>query len=143
MNRITELPEGSISPRYTNEEIQRLKAIGLNTGSVSDGYHTFDELYAHRIALFKATCRVLSVMANQVPYLELEHEVVWKSQVHSDGSLIEGWFIMGIDSRPGKQITYHLPMSEWDNCKWANPLEKAPEWDGHSSAEVLKRLAEL
>lgn len=38
---------------------------------------------------------------------------------------------------------YHLPMSEWDNCKWANTLENAPEWDGHTSADVLKRLAEI
>jgi hypothetical protein len=132
-----------ICKRNAQSAVDTLKDITGSAGAISDGYHTFDELYAHRIALFRVTCRALSLMASQVPYIELEHEIVWKSQVHSDGSIMEGWFIMGIDSRPGKQITYHLPMSEWDNCKFANTLEKAPEWDGHTSADVLKRLAEL
>lgn len=136
MNRIPELPESSISAGYINEEIQRLKGIGLHVGLVSDGYHTFDELYEHRIANFRLVCKYVrgAYNYNVVP--------VWKSKLHSDGSVYEGWFIAGIDTVPGKQITYHIPMSQWD--KWpAMEYKQAPEWDGHTSADVLKRLAEL
>jgi len=114
-----------------------IKATVQDKGKVSDGYHTFDELYEHRIVNFIAACRLLS----QIPG---EGGRVWISKKHSDGSEWDGWFIMGIDSEPGKQITYHLPISKWDECKYvAAVIEKAPQWDGHTSADVLKRLANL
>jgi hypothetical protein len=39
-------------------------------------------------------------------------------------------------------ITYHLPMKYWDRANVIE-LERAPEWDGHTSKDVLKRLASL
>jgi hypothetical protein len=101
---------------------------------VSDGYHTFDELYDHRIALFIALARVL----------EGDEEVdVWRSKRHSDATMIEGWFIMGIGKRTGTQITYHLPMSRWEQTEFCETLQLAPPFDGHTSEDVLKRLAAL
>ena len=51
---------------------------------------------------------------------------------------------MGIGKEKGKQITYHLPARYWHEvCEFAEILEKAPEWDGHTSDDVLKRLASL
>lgn len=101
---------------------------------VSDGYHTFDELYAHRIALFIALCKDLD--GNN-------HPRVWRSKKHSDGSAYEGWFIMGINTEPGEQITYHLPMSEWENTNFAKERDTAPQFDGHTPADVLNRLKNL
>jgi hypothetical protein len=106
--------------------------INIPMGKVSDGYHTFDELYEHRVVLFMTLCRVLSYGYKNAP--------VWKSQVHSDGSTWAGWFIMGINDVAGAQITYHLPMSKWEDCWFAPTLEKAPDFDGHTSNDVLERL---
>ena len=96
----------------------------------SDGYHTFDELYEHRITLFIALCKC-------------RKESSWRSMKHSDGSSFEGWFIMGINYTQGKQISYHLPISKWEITDFVPTLEKAPEFDGHTSEDVLKRIGEL
>lgn len=105
----------------------------IDTNQVSDGYHTFGELYEHRIALFMCLCT----------YIADRHDNVWKSKLHSDGSAVEGWFIMGINTEKGKQISYHLPVDKWGECWMAKELENAPEWDGHTSADVLERLKSI
>jgi hypothetical protein len=115
-------------------------------GGLSDGYHTFDELYEHRIMLYITLCKSLMaayVQDSLTPFADPDRIPVWKSKVHSDGSTWDGWFIMGIDQEPGLQITYHLPVSKWDLCGFAFELEKAPEFDGHTPADVLKRLESL
>jgi hypothetical protein len=101
-------------------------------GKISDGYHTFDELYEHRVVLFIALCKMC--------YLPND---VWRSEIHSDGSRYDGWFVMGINKEPGQQITYHLPMREWPNTEFAETLERAPRWDEHNSNDVIKRLRDL
>jgi hypothetical protein len=68
---------------------------------------------------------------------------VWRSKLHSDGSSFDGWFILGIGKEKGKQITYHLPTVRWDEVSFAETLEKAPEWDGHTPDDVLERLKAL
>ena len=101
-------------------------------GQTSDGYHTFDELYEHRIALFLALC--VQVSANE------NTGYVWYSRLHSDGSAIPGWFVMGIGTKPGEQITYHMADDYWPLTEFCQTLDRAPEWDGHSPADVLTRL---
>lgn len=64
----------------------------------------------------------------------------WRSRLHHDGSAFDGWFIIGIGKEKGEQITYHLPERMWSDCDWAETLDRAPEWDGHTSADVLERL---
>ena len=103
---------------------------------VSDGYHTIAELYDHRNTLYIALCRAQSYIENEFGCARF----VWRSKLHSDGSSMEGWFILGIGKEKGKQVTYHLPNSRWDDTSFAETLEKAPEWDGHTSQDVLKRL---
>jgi hypothetical protein len=102
------------------------------TGETSDGYHTFNELYDHRIGLFLALCAVVETVA--------DGRYCWRSKLHSDGTSIDGWFIVGINSKPGDQITYHLPMSRWSDTDWIMTIERAPKFDGHTSADVLQRL---
>lgn len=125
-------------PNESVDLINRFIAYGnknghVDTNLVSDGFHTFGELYDHRITLFIQLCK--SVNDNTGSY-----DQVWRSKLHSDGSAWEGWFILGINKEAGEQITYHLPESEWVNCDFAQTLDKAPEWDGHTSADVLERL---
>lgn len=114
--------------------INTIIANGCDTNLISDGYHTFGELYDHRIALYIALCRIINSTTRLV---------VWKSKKHSDGSELDGWFILGINTGTGEQITYHLPISKWDETDFAYAFEQAPEYDGHTSADVLKRLEQL
>jgi hypothetical protein len=112
-----------------------LKSIEAEV-SISDGYHTFDELYEHRITLYIALCRWLfNALAKRSD--------VWRSQVHSDGSNYDGWFLLGINKEKGKQITYHIPNERWEETEFAETLDKAPEFDGHTSADVLTRIKSL
>lgn len=101
--------------------------VECDAEQVSDGYHTFGELYAHRCILFAALCRAHEALA-------------WKSLTHSDGSSFDGWFIAGL-RLPTGDITYHLPLKMWDTLR-IPVLKSAPEWDGHTSADVVKRLTE-
>jgi len=100
-----------------------VEAPPLVTGETSDGYHTFNELYEHRHALFSALCKFTDS---------------WKSKLHSDGTMFDGWFIAGINT-PAGQATYHLPMSWWD-CVHAKELEQAPDWDGHTADDTVNRI---
>lgn len=96
-------------------------------GQVSDGYHTFDELYEHRHALF-------------IALMDSNRQHAWKSRKHGDGSdSYEGWFVAGLFTKSGMQITYHLPDRLWDQCE-VTALPQAPEWDGHTSDDVVARL---
>lgn len=125
---------------YINKSIQ---AEGVNTNLISDGYHTFGELYEHRIELWVQYCRLMVAMGTTLQaraYIDVE---VWRSKLHSDGSSFDGWFVLGIGKDAGDQMTYHLPMKHWERCEFAETLERAPEFDGHTSADVLKRLAAL
>lgn len=102
---------------------------------VSDGYHTFDELYEHRIELYLC----LTNLIFKTPGAPL----IWKSRKHSDGTTFAGWFVLGIGSNPGEQITYHLPEKYWSQLQWAREMATAPEWDGHGPQDVLTRLIKL
>ena len=99
-----------------------------------DGYHTFDELYEHRIVLFIQLCRKIA-WKGEIP--------IWRSKLHSDGMSYDGWFILGIHKEKGGQITYHLPLEKWEETNYAETLEKAPEWDGHTSKDILERLKSI
>lgn len=96
-------------------------------GGVSDGYHTFDELYDHRVALFVALMKSHPIAA-------------WKSLLHEDGTMYEGgWFIAGL-ILPEGMITYHLPMSEWDRLDGIVEHDRGLAWDGHTPQDVVDRL---
>lgn len=73
--------------------------IPCPTGQVSDGYHTFDELYQHRCMLFCAL-----MFSNPA--------ISWVSSIHHDGTMMADWFIAGMDLPTGR-VTYHLPISMW------------------------------
>lgn len=106
-----------------------VKASGWSTivkpidGSTSDGYHTFDELYEHRMVLF-------SVVSNQ------NKDLAWKSLLHNDGTMFDDYFIAGIKTPEG-QYTYHYHIDAWDKFD-VKELERAPEWDGHKPEDVTR-----
>ena len=127
-----------VSPSSLNADIAKL--IYGGTDEVSDGYHTFGELYDHRITLFIALCGYVSYDGfNQV----------WRTRKHSDGTEMQGWFLLGITNRHGQQLSYHLPNRYWAICQEQikgygfKMLDQAPDFDGHTSADVLTRLFTL
>lgn len=106
--------------------------LKADTNKISDGYHTFEQLYDHRCELWMALCKSPNYFHR-----------TWKSQVHSDGSRWNGWFILGIDRKKHEQITYHLPIKYWEECSGIKTLPKAPEFDGHTSRDVIARIRGL
>lgn len=99
------------------------------TVETSDGYHTFNELYHHRAVLF-------SVIVKAFP------ERAWKARQHHDGTMYEGMFIVGIDTHYG-QASYHYYIEPYWNMFACRELERAPEWDGHMSAQAIERIGML
>ena len=98
-------------------------------GDTSDGYHTYNELYHHRAVLFTMIC-------NQ------NKEIAWKSKKHSDGTMFDNMFIVGIDT-PRGQATYHYDiLPYWDYFK-VKELETAPIWDGHTPSQAIDRILEM
>lgn len=130
--------------RIEEDAFPRRAYIEVNDLSlVSDGYHTVAELYDHRITLFIALCRQIERSFYNGDIDEPD-PYVWRSKFHSDGKpAFDGWFVMGISSVKDKQITYHLPLSRWDETNFAETLEKAPEYDSHTPSDVLERLKKL
>ena len=69
-------------------------------------------------------------------------KIAWKSKTHSDGTSWDGWFVAGIGTEKGEQITYHLPIDRWNELRVV-AYDKAPEWDGHTPQDVINRLKSL
>lgn len=105
--------------------------IECDKDDVSDGYHTFAELYEHRYAL------TLALMKSNP-------KKSWVSRRHHDGKMFQGMFITGI-KLPQGQISYHLPNRLWKAAVLtkAKVLRSAPLWDGHDSDLVVRRLIEF
>lgn len=123
--------------KRVNEFLQNTKKeTALCIGDLSDGYHSFDVLYNHRILLF-------ILAAKYMGRSEREDFEIWRSKLHHDGTSYDGWFIMGIILESGEQISYHLPMDKWDMTAFVPTWERAPEWDGHTSNDVLKRIEQI
>lgn len=103
--------------------------IECETGKISDGYHTFDELYEHRCLLF-------------VNLMRSNPSISWRANNHEDGTMFEGWFVAGMHLPTG-DITYHLPVKMWGLLDGKRILtqNKAPKFDGHTPEVVLTRLA--
>lgn len=101
-------------------------------GEVSDGYHTFNELYEYRM-LYNAA--LFNEFAKQGLY------DVHKSRKHSDGEYPFGdsnWFIV-MAELPTGQISNHYEMKDWDKFQIPEkPL--ANKWDEHSPRDVADRL---
>lgn len=106
----------------------------LTEEEISDGYHTFKELYEYRL------------LYNAAFFNELAKEgtiKVHKSKRHSTGELCfgGGWFIV-MAELPTGQISNHYEFKDWDlfHCK---EQKRADIWDSHTPQEASKRLREF
>lgn len=97
-------------------------------GEISDGYHTFNELYYYRM------------LYNAAFFNMLPKEWVHKSKRHNDGEECfgGGWFIV-MANLPTGQISNHYELKDWD--LFQIPEKKvADKWDGHTPQEAAERL---
>lgn len=124
------------------------------TEEISDGYHSFKELYEFRkvynAALFNEWAK------NYLKHLEEVKEGwcllvpispkydVHKSWRHHDGELCfgGGWFIV-VAILPSGQISNHYKAEDWDLFKIPEAEKAKYEFDGHTSEDVLKRLLNI
>ncbi len=110
-----------------NNKILELKEQGFSTKGISDKWHTFGELYYHRMILF---------LTIQKAHLDKS----WRSLQHHDGTMFEDSFIVGIDTPQG-QYTYHYNLEYWDLFKDIKELEYAPKYDGHQPKDIVRLLS--
>jgi len=92
-----------------------------NIGQVSDGFHTFDELYYHRMMLFAVICNTYKNKA-------------WKSWKHEDNTMYDDYFIVGITTPKG-DYSYHYHKDHWSKFN-VKELDNAPKWDGHQPKDT-------
>lgn len=126
--------------------IERDNTTYIWADDVSDNYHTMDELYEHKYALFYA---LIKIYDNYITPMGTRIKC-WKSKVHSDETMFDDSFIVGMTipdrsfepDKPPSYITYHYPVSWWTRFNVIT-LPNAPEWDGHTSDDVIERLMNL
>ena len=128
------LMEDRYKTLWTDEMIEELveEEEVKDMGEVSDGYHTFNELYEYRL-LYNAS------MFNELAKQNLYN--VHKSKRHSDGEIPFGdsnWFIV-MAELPTGQISNHYEMKDWDLFQIPEK-ETANKWDGHTPKDVTERL---
>lgn len=119
-------------------------------GELSDGYHTFNELYEFRkmynAALFNEWAKMERIESPR-PYVIEKHigkYQVHKSWKHNDGELCfgGGWFIVSA-MLPTGQISNHYPASDWNLFKVPEVEKALFPFDGHTGKNVLERLKNL
>lgn len=117
----------------TDTEIRRIKAICKvarvsEIDDISDGFHTFRQLYYQRMMLFATI-------------VKQNKDRAWKSLRHEDGELCfgGGWFIVGVDTPEGS-YTYHYEVNYFSlfDCE---ELERSKHWDGHTEKDVTRLLS--
>ena len=118
-------------------------------GDLSDGYHTYKELYEFRkvynAALFNEWAENLETSSDFGQALfNVPKYNVHKSWRHSDGELCfgGGWFIVSA-MLPTGLISNHYKAEDWDLFKIPEVEKALHEFDGHTSEDVLNRLKKL
>nr|DAY78607.1 MAG TPA: hypothetical protein [Caudoviricetes sp.] len=107
-----------------NNEIKEYKDRTKNSADdISDGYHTFGDLYKHRTYL-------LALAMIHLPY-------AWKARKHEDGTMFDGMFVVGFPT-PNGMVTYHCDNEYWNDFK-VPEIPHAPHFNGYSDADVLDR----
>lgn len=99
-------------------------------GDLSDGNHTFNDLYRQRCVLFAAL-------------VQLFPKISWKTKRHDDGKPCHGGknFLVCIET-PAGPYSYHYPMKDWKMFK-CREIEKAKKFDGHTDRDVERLLSLL
>jgi len=115
-----------------NEDI---KELGDDAEKVSDGYHTFQELYEFRKIYNAALFNGWAVQDKYSVHKSIRH-------FEGDECFGGGWFIV-VAILPTGQISNHYEMKDWDLFKVPSHDKALYPYDGHTSEDVLDRLKGL
>ena len=122
----------------TVPDVERLKLITLiiselddtnKTDDISDGYHTFEELYYQRMMLTKT---VALAAINK-----FDEDTVYRSRLHSDGTMYKDFFIV-VFNTPEGNFSYHYHIMYWGVFDFLKELPNAEEFDGHTWKDVTR-----
>lgn len=132
MDSVIERQQGEDQLRAAETQARLLTLPGRSIGKISDGYHTFDELYDFR-KVYNAS------LFNEWARLGLYS--VHKSLKHHDGedAFGGGWFIV-VAVLPEGQISNHYRLEDWDMFQIPECEKALFEFDGHTPKDVLARL---
>jgi len=111
------------------------KAFFVTDNDISDGYHTFRELYDYRMAYN-------AMFVNEIHKNgKSENYKLHKSLKHSDGELCfgGGWFIVSLELPTG-QISNHYKIEYWDLFKITEYEKSILEYDGHTPEIAKNRM---
>lgn len=126
---------GTVNANHVVADLEQLLSLldslqqeQTDMGEVSDGYHTFNELYYYRM------------LYNAAFFNLLPKQWVHKSKRHHTGEECfgGGWFIV-MANLPTGQISNHYELKDWDLFQ-VPEKEFADEWDGHTPQEAAERL---
>lgn len=103
-----------------------------NLDLISDGRHTFGELYEHRAALL-------------IALMSARPDLSWFAEYHDNDAPLGDFFIAGM-RLPTGDISYHLRRTPWfmilANDTTVPRRLRAPAYDGHASRDVIARLVQ-
>ena len=107
----------------------------ISTEEISDGFHTFKELYEVR--------RILNAALFNEWFSQKKYNV-HKSRKHYNGELCfnGGWFIVCAELPTG-QISFHYEEKYWNEFKIQETDKALREFDGHNTNDVCRRINAL
>jgi hypothetical protein len=102
---------------------------------ISDGYHTFKDLYDYRMAYNALWVNEIHRNGNSEKYK------LHKSLKHHDGEPCfgGGWFIVSL-KLPTGQISNHYKIKHWDLFKIPEYEKSILEYDGHTPEIAKDRM---
>jgi hypothetical protein len=109
---------GHVSPYYKDVFVRQ------DTEGISDGYHTFDELYKDRLLL---TALLFEYMCGGPLNRRTHKPQPFKSKLHHDDTMFDGMFIVGI-MFGDRYFSYHYNLEYWDLFHFMPEIHNAPKW---------------
>jgi len=106
-------------------------------GELTDGYHSYNELYKFRMLYNAGFFNLLARIPNN-PF------EVHRSRLHNDGEeIFDGkWFIVSA-KLPSGIISNHYHIDDWDFFDCPVYLKSNFKYDGHTSKDVMNRLTDF
>jgi hypothetical protein len=105
------------------------------TGDISDGYHTFKELYEFR--------KLYNALLFNEWYKQGLYDV-HKSRLHYDGEpCFDGKYFIVVATLPTGQISNHYPLQDWKLFQVRETPKAEAKYDGHTANDVVDRMRKL
>lgn len=113
--------------QFINTMLLDMYDKGYSRGNISDKWHTFDDLYYHRMIL------TLKIAEDHL-------DKVTRSWKHHDGTMFDDSFIVCFETPEG-YYSYHYDSKDWDLFNKVKEVEFSPEYDGHKPEDVTRLLS--